>query len=70
MKDFFRTLGGRRFFEGDIPALVKALQDISEQMKIANELKQREIKFNEKMKIMELSTANGTVFEIKCPQSP
>lgn len=54
MKDFFRTLGGRRFFEGDIPALVKALQDISEQMKIANELKQREIKFNEKMKIMEL----------------
>lgn len=54
MKDFYRTQAGRKFFDADVPALVKALQEISQQLKVANDLKQRESKFNEKLKVIEL----------------
>jgi len=54
MRDFYRTQAGRKFFDADIPALVKALQEISTQLKIANDLKTRENKFNERLKVKEL----------------
>jgi len=54
MRDFYRTQAGRKFFDADVPALVNALQEISTQLKIANDLKTRENKFNERLKVKEL----------------
>ncbi len=54
MKDFYRTIAGRRFFDGDIPDLVRTLKEIAIELKSANDLKRKELKISEKLMIKEL----------------
>tara|TARA_R110001592_G_scaffold219229_1_gene473390 strand:+ start:1413 stop:1580 length:168 start_codon:yes stop_codon:yes gene_type:complete len=49
MKEFYRTLSGKRFFDGDLPVLIRALKEIANELKNANELKRKELKINEKL---------------------
>jgi len=42
MMDFIRTGYGKRFFEGQVPALVKALERIADALEKQNELKEKE----------------------------
>lgn len=41
MMEFFKTIMGKRFFEGHVPQLVKHLGDIAVELKRANDLKER-----------------------------
>lgn len=54
MRDFYRTIAGRKFFDADVPELVRTLKDIAIEFKNANELKRKELKIKEKMMIKEL----------------
>ena len=51
MKEFYRTVAGRRFFDSELPELVRTLKDIANEMKVANDLKRREMKITEKLRI-------------------
>lgn len=49
---FFQTIMGRKFYEGDVPQITKALKGIHEELKRANDLKEQELhdaKCEEKM---------------------
>jgi len=54
MRDFYRTIAGRRFFDSDIPDLVRTLKEIAIELKSANDLKRKELKISEKLMIKEL----------------
>lgn len=41
---FDETPRGRRFFESDLPKLIKAIQELTEEMKRTNDLKAEEYK--------------------------
>lgn len=41
--EFFQTIMGKRFFEGHVPRLVKALEKIAEELERANDLKEKEL---------------------------
>jgi hypothetical protein len=38
MTEFFATMMGRKFYEGDVPRLVRALEKIAAEMKRANDI--------------------------------
>ena len=40
---FDETPRGRRFFEADLPKLIKAIQELTEEMKRTNDLKEKEL---------------------------
>ena len=40
---FDETPRGRRFFESDLPKLIKAIQELAEEMKRSNDLKEKEL---------------------------
>ena len=40
---FFQTLMGKSFFEGQVPKISKALTDIGAELKRANDLKEQEL---------------------------
>lgn len=40
---FDETPRGRRFFESDLPKLIKAIQELTEEMKRTNDLKEKEL---------------------------
>lgn len=42
--NFHETVMGRRFFEGQLPALIKAIEANTAEMKRANDLKEKEQK--------------------------
>ena len=42
--NFHETVMGRRFFEGQLPKLIKAIEDNTAEMKRANNLKEIEVK--------------------------
>lgn len=42
--NFHETILGRRFFEGQFPALIKAIEANTAEMKRANDLKEIEVK--------------------------
>ena len=44
MPDFFQTIMGRKFYEGDVPRIAKSLDDIAKELKRANDLKEKELK--------------------------
>ena len=54
MRDFYRTIAGRRFFDSDIPDLVRTLKEIAIELKSANDLKRKELEISEKLMIKEL----------------
>jgi hypothetical protein len=41
--DFFQTMMGRKFYEGDFPKLVKAMEKIGNELERANDLKEKEM---------------------------
>lgn len=43
MMEFFKSIMGKRFFEGHVPRLLKHLSDIATELKSANDLKERQI---------------------------
>lgn len=43
MTQFFQTIMGKRFYQADIPKIVKALGDIATELKRANDLKEAEL---------------------------
>ena len=59
MKDFYRTAAGRRFFESDIPALIEALQKISNQLERSNELREKKRRVEEKVQKLQIREARG-----------
>ncbi len=50
--EFFQTAMGKRFYEGTAPAIAEALKDIAKEMKIANKLKEKELKLQEEIATM------------------
>jgi hypothetical protein len=59
MKDFYRTAAGRRFFESDIPALIEALQKISNQLERSNELGEKKRRVEEKVQKLQIRESRG-----------
>jgi hypothetical protein len=59
MKDFYRTAAGRRFFESDIPALIEALQKISNQLERSNELREKKRRVEEKVQKLQIRESRG-----------
>lgn len=46
--EFFQTILGRRFYEGDVPRITKSLEKIATELKRQNDLKERELELKEK----------------------
>lgn len=44
MMDFIRTMYGKRFFDGQLPRLIQALERIADALEKQNEIKQEEKK--------------------------
>jgi hypothetical protein len=44
MVEFFQTVYGKRFFDCQLPALIKNLAEIAQELKRANDLKEKELK--------------------------
>lgn len=42
MMDFIRTIYGKRFFDGQLPRLIQALERIADALEKQNEIKQEE----------------------------
>jgi len=42
MSEFFKTMMGTKFYQSDVPRLVKALEKIAEELEKANKLKEKE----------------------------
>ena len=49
MSEFFRTQMGRKFYDTDIPQLVKVLEKISNQMEQKNKLEEKRFMLEEKV---------------------
>ena len=43
MADFWSSIEGRRFREGTIPQIIKVMQDLTDELKRANDLKEEEL---------------------------
>lgn len=43
MNNFFQTLMGRKFYEGDVPRITKALEKIAEELERANNMKESDL---------------------------
>ena len=41
MPDFFSTMGGKRFLEGTVPSLVRAIEGLTEELKRTNDVFER-----------------------------
>ena len=46
--EFESTVRGARFFDGHVPAIIKALEKIGKELERANDLKETELKLKEK----------------------
>jgi|TARA_R110001632_G_scaffold140520_1_gene256529 hypothetical protein len=49
MSEFFRTQMGRKFYDADIPQLVKVLERIANQMEKKNKLEEKRFLLEEKV---------------------
>jgi hypothetical protein len=41
--NFFQTIMGKKFYEGDVPKIVRALEKIGKELERANDLKEEEL---------------------------
>lgn len=44
---FSQTVIGRRFFEGQLPRLIQALEKVGDELERANDLKEKELKLEQ-----------------------
>lgn len=49
MSEFFRTAVGRKFYDADMPSLVKSLEKIASQMERKNKLEEKRFLLEEKL---------------------
>jgi hypothetical protein len=54
MNDFMKTAMGRKFLEGDMPELIKALNSLSSELKKLNEREERKFKIDERLKRLQI----------------
>jgi hypothetical protein len=43
MTEFFQTMMGQKFYQGDIPRIADALEKIAKELKRQNDLKEKEV---------------------------
>jgi hypothetical protein len=46
--EFFQTIMGKTFYEGTVPAIMRELKKLNENLTKMNELKEKELKLKEK----------------------
>lgn len=54
MSEFHKSVRGQKFYDGDLPRLVKALEKISNQLQTLNEREERKFKLDERLKRQEI----------------
>jgi hypothetical protein len=59
MTEFFKTMMGRKFFEGSVPRIARALEDIGNELKRANDLKEAEKPETMKDVLSDFTTTKG-----------
>tara|TARA_B100000579_G_C22302853_1_gene607967 strand:+ start:179 stop:364 length:186 start_codon:yes stop_codon:yes gene_type:complete len=59
MSEFFRTQMGRKFYDADIPQLVKVLERIATQMERKNKLDEKKWQLEEKLQKLSLREAKN-----------
>jgi len=57
MSEFFRSQMGRKFYDTDVPRLVKVLERIAMQMEKQNILEEKKFKLEEKLQKLSLREA-------------
>jgi hypothetical protein len=57
MSEFFRSQMGRKFYDGDVPQLVKVLERIANQMEKQNILEEKKFRLEEKLQKLSLREA-------------
>ena len=60
--NFFQTVLGKRFFEGDVPRIANALTGIHQEMSRANDLKEQELKGESSLIPIKVISGNTEVF--------
>ncbi len=65
MSDFHKTAKGQKFYEGDLPRLVNALEKISNQLQSLNEREERKFKLDERLKRQEIKKNKDELNESK-----
>ena len=63
--DFFKTRMGTKFYNSDLPELIKTLKSISEQLKEQNLREAKKFKLEEKLIRKQLKSINETNGEIR-----
>jgi len=48
MNNFHQTRMGKSFYEAHVPQIVRSLNEIAEEMKISNKLKEKELELKER----------------------
>lgn len=48
MNNFHQTKMGRSFFEAHVPQIVRSLNEVAEEMKTSNKLKEKELELKER----------------------
>lgn len=57
MSEFFRTQMGRKFYDTDMPSLVKSLEKIASQMERQNKLEEKRFLLEEKLQKLSIREA-------------
>ena len=57
MKDFYSTIGGRRLCDGTLPEIARQLKRVADEMKRANNLKERELRLSGGLSLSEEAKA-------------
>ena len=60
MTEFHRTARGQKFYDKDLPQLVKALSRVGDLLEKLNEREDRKFRLDEKLKRMEIREQNGS----------
>ena len=65
MTEFHRTARGQKFYEGDLPRLVKVLEKIGNQLESLNEREEKKFMLDERLKKQEIKRNSGELNESK-----
>ena len=59
MSEFFRTAMGRKFYDADMPQLVKVLEKIATQMEKKNKLEEKRFVLEERIQKLSIRESNA-----------
>jgi len=60
-QDFFKSITGKRFYERDVPALVKQLQRIADALEAGNKVEEKQMRQSRKLGTLIKENNNGKV---------